>query len=118
VAPQAGFASTVRLPRDYYVRVHGNDYSVDPAVIGQMVLVRADLGAVTVTCRERRVASHDRCWASGLTLTDPAHVAAAARLRQEFSTPPPPSPPDGLTRDLRDYDTAFGIEAGSDGQVA
>jgi len=27
----------IRLPRDYYVRVFGNDHSVDPVAIGRMV---------------------------------------------------------------------------------
>lgn len=48
VPPAAPFASQVRLPRDYYVRVLGNDYSVDPAAIGRMVDIRADLEDVRV----------------------------------------------------------------------
>ena len=34
VAPEFTFRSSVRLPRDYYVRVFSNDYSVDPAQSG------------------------------------------------------------------------------------
>jgi hypothetical protein len=34
VAPHVGFSAAVRLPRDYYLRVLGNDYSADPTVIG------------------------------------------------------------------------------------
>jgi len=51
----------VRLPRDYYVRVLGNDYSVDPVVIFGMVEVRVDLTTVIVTGEGRLVATHDRC---------------------------------------------------------
>ena len=45
--PPAWFTTTVRLPRDYYLRVLGNDYSIDPAVIGRMIEVTADLDTVT-----------------------------------------------------------------------
>jgi hypothetical protein len=117
VAPSIGFAARVRLPRDYYVRVAGNDYSVDPTVIGRMVAVRADLAAVTVTCDGRTVAAHRRCAATGQTITDPAHVATARRLREELAGPRP-AVVDDLARDLSDYDTAFGVAANSDGQVA
>jgi hypothetical protein len=75
LAPVVGFAARVRLPRDYYVRVASNDYSVDPTAIGRMVDVTADLTQVTVKMDERIIASHDRHWATGQTITDPAHVA-------------------------------------------
>ncbi|PWD94414.1 IS21 family transposase, partial [Dietzia maris] len=51
VAPALGHRTWVRLGRDYYVRVAGNDYSVDPTVIGAMVEVTADLDRVLVRCQ-------------------------------------------------------------------
>lgn len=116
IAPSFGFAARVRLPRDYYARVAGNDYSVDPTVIGRMVAVRADLAVVTITCDGRTVAVHDRHPATGQTITDPAHVATARRLREELASPPPVIV-DDLARDLSDYDTAFGVVANTQGQV-
>ena len=50
VAPVVGTSNRVRLGRDYYVRVAGNDYSVDPNVIGRFVDVHAGLTTVGVTC--------------------------------------------------------------------
>jgi len=82
VAPVTGWRLSTRLPRDHYVRVDSNDYSVDPAVIGQTVEVAAGLEEVTVTCGGRQVAAHRRCWAAHQSITDPGHAAAAARLRQ------------------------------------
>ena len=35
VAPVTGWRLATRLPRDHYVRVDSNDYSVDPSVIGR-----------------------------------------------------------------------------------
>ena len=75
VAPAVETVTSVRLGRDYYVRVAGNDYSVDPTAIGQLVDVHTTLAQVTVTRAGRLLAAHDRCWAARQTLTDPAHVA-------------------------------------------
>ncbi|MGH7734259.1 MAG: IS21 family transposase [Gemmatimonadales bacterium] len=88
-----GWHNRVRLPRDHYVRIDSCDYSVDPAVIGRMVDVRAGLGRVTVTCDGRLVACHDRSWVAHQTLTDPEHKAAAdvmraERLRARLAAPP------------------------------
>ncbi|GLW25319.1 transposase [Microbispora amethystogenes] len=82
VAPTVGWQLSTRLPRDHYVRLDSNDYSVHPSVIGRRVHVTADLDHVVVTCDGAAVARHDRCWADHQTITDPAHQAAAAQLRQ------------------------------------
>ncbi len=115
VAPSVGLRFRIRLPRDYYVRVFGNDYSVDPAAIGRMVEVLADLQEVCVRLEGRLVAQHPRSWGNALTITDPSHVAAAARLREAFQQPTPrpiDADPgaDVVLRDLADYDTAFGVD--------
>ena len=113
VPPAVGWVNRVRLGRDYYVRVDSNDYSVDPAVIGRFVDVTADLSRVEVRHESRLVAAHDRVWARGMTITDPAHVAAAKVLREQFQRPRPAADPDdGLVRDLADYDRAFGLVDG------
>jgi transposase len=71
VAPVTGWASTLRLPRDHYVRLDANDYSVHPAAVGRRVEVRADLDRVRVGCEGRLVADHERCWARHQTIADP-----------------------------------------------
>jgi hypothetical protein len=96
---------------------------VSPDAIGQLVDVTTTLANVTVTRSGRLLAAHDRCWAARQTLTDPAHVQAAAVLRQQFQTGPPPAAGDQLVRDLADYDRAFGVDFStgtvtSDGEVA
>jgi transcriptional regulator with XRE-family HTH domain len=120
LVPPVGFTARVRLPRDYYVRVASNDYSVDPTAIGRLVEVTATLSQVTVRLDERVVASHDRAWSTGQTITDPAHVVQAGRLRRAFQHPSTPADAD-LLRNLADYDTAFGVDfddLGLDGQEA
>ncbi len=115
VAPAVGWVNRVRLGRDYYVRVDSNDYSVDPAVIGRFVDVHADLSRVEVRHEGRLVAAHDRVWARGQTITDPAHVSLAKQLREQFQLPRPAADPhDELVRDLADYDRAFGLIDGEE----
>lgn len=109
VALGLGWRNRIRLGRDYYVRLDTNDYSVDPQAIGRIVDVSADLDRVTVRSGGRVVADHARVWARQMTVTDPAHVATAARLRKAFQAPRPAAPGGGLDRDLGDYDRAFGL---------
>jgi transposase len=111
LAPPAGLSFRVRLPRDYYVRVHGNDYSVHPAAIGRMVEVIADLHLVSVRLEGRVIADHRRSWGNALTITDPDHVSAAAGLREAFGQRRLlPADDVVVLRDLADYDVAFGVD--------
>ena len=109
IALQLGWRGRVRLGRDYYVRVDSNDYSVDPTAIGRLVDVTADLERVRVRLEGRVITEHARVWARGSTITDPAHVATARLLREQFQRPRAITIDDDLTRDLADYDRAFGL---------
>jgi hypothetical protein len=109
-----GWRNKIRLGRDYYVRLDTNDYSVDPGVIGRMVDVAADLDRVRVRAEGRLVAEHSRVWARATTVTDPAHVQSAAALRTRFQQPRAAATGDDLTRDLSDYDRAFGLACDDD----
>jgi transposase len=114
VAPATGWRSSLRLPRDHYVRLDANDYSVDPAVIGRRVQLTADLNRVQVHCDGRPVADHQRCWARHQTITDPDHAQAAARLRAEHRAATiGDEPAEVELRCLADYDTAFGLTDGA-----
>ena len=123
VPPATGWASSVRLPRDHYVRVDSNDYSVHPSAVGRLVEVRADLQHVTVTLAGRgtgqdngqdggrELARHQRCWAKHQSLTDPQHQQAAAKMRADRQRPRPEGAgvQDVERRQLTDYDAAFGL---------
>jgi transposase len=114
LVPSIGWRTLVRLPRDHYVRLDGNDYSVDPAVVGRRVEVVADLGTLTVTCAGTVVASHQRCWAKHQSITDPVHHQAALELAYRAAHRPRPAPANDPIeveqRDLTAYDTAFGLD--------
>jgi hypothetical protein len=88
VAPLVGWRASVRLPRDHYVRIDANDYSVDPGVVGRRVEVTADLEQVRVFCAGRQVAGHDRCWAGW---TD--HHRPRSPRRCGATAPSPPACP-------------------------
>ena len=110
VAPVTGWRRTARLPRDHYVRLDSNDYSVDPVVVGRRIEVTADLSRVRVLCEGRIVADHERAWARHQTITDPAHLAAAQALRSARRLVPVPGPAEAEVeyRDLAVYDQLAG----------
>ena len=113
VAPATGWRASLRLPRDHYVRLDSNDYSVHPAVIGRRIEVIADLARVRAICDGRPVADHERIWGWHQTISDPEHVAAAKTLRGQRAGLLRPVPePDVQIRRLDDYDTALGIDGG------
>jgi transposase len=120
VAPATGWRASTRLPRDHYIRLDSNDYSVHPAVIGRRVEIIADLARVRVVCDGTTVADHERVWAWHQTISDPDHIAAAKVLRRKRIEVVRPAPePDVEQRCLADYDTALGLTGdGADGGVA
>lgn len=111
MAPTVGWANTVRLGRDHYVRLDANDYSVHPSVIGRKVIVSADLNVVRVHCDSVLVAQHQRCWAAHQTISDPAHIEAASQLRTRHRLTTAGVPADSAVayRDLTDYDRILGL---------
>lgn len=115
VAPTVGWQSSSRLPRDHYVRLDSNDYSVHPAAVGRRIQITADLTRIKVWCDQRLVADHDRVWAKHQTVSDPQHVQAAKALRRRrFDLPKPAREVEVEQRRLTDYDTFLGV----DGPVA
>ena len=115
VVPSIGWRHSTRLPRDHYVRLDGNDYSVHPVAIGRRIEVTADLGRVRVFCGGAVVADHARIWAKHQTISDPDHVDAAKALRRHrFDVISAPAHVEVEQRRLTDYDTLVGL----DGPVA
>jgi transposase len=114
VAPATGWRQSARLPRDYYIRLDSNDYSVHPSVIGRRIEVLAGLDKVTVLCDGKPAAEHDRVWARHQTITDPQHAAAAKALRRErLEVVRPAGEPEVEQRSLADYDIALGLTSGA-----
>lgn len=113
VPPVTGWSRSQRLPRDHYVRLDGNDYSVHPTAIGRRIEIMASLDKVRVFCAGKLVAEHDRAWAKHQTLHDPDHLAAARSLRRErLEVVRPAADTDVEIRQLTDYDTLLGTDGG------
>ncbi|MBO4161712.1 IS21 family transposase [Micromonospora antibiotica] len=117
VAPAIGLTHRVRLGRDYYVRIDGNDYSVDPRCIGRFVDVLATPSRMVASCAGQVVADHDRDWGHARTITDPEHQATARLLRQDLAARRRQASTrlhaDGhvvAIRALPDYDALFGVD--------
>jgi transposase len=109
--PTVGWAATVRLGRDHYVRLDANDYSVHPSAIGRKVSISADLNVVRVHCDSALVGEHQRCWAAHQTISDPHHIEAATRLRTQHRLTAATGPVDDTVacRNLADYDRILGL---------
>ena len=85
VLPDPSWRFSTRLPRDHYVRVDTNDYSVNPRFIGRRVDVRVTLDEVIVTCAGTEVARHRRCLA---TPSEPARSRTRQHARQHANRSP------------------------------
>jgi len=116
VAPVTGWRSSSRLPRDHYLRLDSNDYSVHPSAVGRRVQLAAGLDEVVVTCGGTEVARHARCWADHQSITDQVHAAAAAEMRQARRLVPVPKVDTNVEhRALTDYDRLLGLDGTEEG---
>jgi transposase len=111
VAPDTTLRFSTRVPRDHYVRVDSNDYSVNPRYVGRRVEVRVGLETVVVTCDGTVVAEHRRCLARNQVILHPDHARTLRLMRSEttvsraFGT----ALAEVETRDLAVYDRAVGM---------
>lgn len=112
VAPMTGTTVSSRLGRDYYVTIASSAYSVHPEAIGRMITVTAGLDHIRARCGERLVADHERLWGAHGLVSDPAHVAAASELRQQYlhrrTSAQDHLQVDVEVADLSSYDVVFG----------
>jgi transposase len=111
VLPDPSWRFSTRLPRDHYVRVDTNDYSVHPRYVGRRVEVRVTLDEVVVCCADTEVARHRRCLAKHQSLLAPEHSRALRDLRIEAKVVSAfaAAIDDIEERDLADYDRALGV---------
>ncbi len=83
VLPDPSLRYATRLPRDHYIRVDTNDYSVNPRFVGRRVDVAVTLDEVIVTCAGTDVARHRRCLAKHRTLLAADHARILRQMRIE-----------------------------------
>lgn len=83
VLPDPSWRFAIRLPRDHFVRVDTNDYSVNPRFVGRRVDVEVTLDEVVVVCESTEVARHRRCLAKHQTLLAADHARILRQIRTE-----------------------------------
>ncbi len=86
VLPDPSRRFSTRLPRDHYLRVDTNDYSVDPRFVGRRIDVQVTLGEVVVMCEGTAAARHRRCLAKHQTILAADHARILRRIRAEATT--------------------------------
>lgn len=91
--PAPGHQSRVRSGRDYFVRIAGGDYSVDPFMVGRMVDRVASFDTVRITGEGLRVRHQAHPWRAVTTAIDPAHVAPKQGCRRLRAAPQHRRPP-------------------------
>jgi transposase len=111
VLPDVSLRFGTRVPRDHYIRVETNDYSVNPRFVGRRVEVRVNLDTVVVTCDGTVVAEHRRCLARHQVILHPDHartlrlMRAQATVTQTFAA----AANEVEQRDLTVYDRVVGL---------
>jgi hypothetical protein len=82
--PDLDRRQVLRVAAQPFVRVDRNDYSIDPAFAGRRVEVRVSQTEVTAVVLDtgELAARHQRVFAGGLTITDPAHQTQLERQRE------------------------------------
>lgn len=105
VMPDVSRRWSLRLPRDHFVRVDTNDYSVNPRFVGRRVEVRVTLDEVIVTCDDTEIARHGRFVGTHETFLTPEHVRVLRTMRAEAAlVETPVLDTDVEIRDLSVYD--------------
>jgi transposase len=112
VLPDTSLRFGTRVPRDHYIRIDTNDYSVNPRFVGRRVEVRVSLDAVLVTCDGTVVAEHGRCLAKHQVILHPDHARTLRLMRAEATVTPAvaAAASEVEQRDLAVYDRAVGMD--------
>jgi hypothetical protein len=82
--PDTDRRQVVRVAQQPYLRIDRNDYSIDPQFAGRRVEVRVSQTEVTAAVLDtgELACRHRRCFAGGLTFTDPEHQTELDRQRE------------------------------------
>jgi len=83
--PDVDRRQVIRVPAQPLVRVDRNDYSIDPQFAGRRVELRVSQTHVTAVVLDtgELAAHHQRVFAGGLTMVDPAHQTQLEAQRSE-----------------------------------
>ena len=77
--PDCRDTAPAKVHTDFSIRFDGNTYTVPPWRIGKTLTVKADHHQVTCYCKDKVVATHQRCWQRKQRIELPHHRAAAQK---------------------------------------
>jgi hypothetical protein len=82
--PDTDRRQVIRVAQQPYLRIDRNDYSINPQFVGRRVEVRVSQDEVTAAVLDtgELACRHRRCFAGGLTFTDPQHQSELDRQRE------------------------------------
>ena len=83
VLPDTALRFRIRLPRDHYVALDGNDYSINPRFVGRPIDVAVTLEEVVAHCDGTEVARHRRCLGHHQSLLSAEHARILRAMRTE-----------------------------------
>ena len=107
--PDPSWRFTTRLPRDHYIRVHSNDYSVNPRFVGRRINIQVTLDEVIATCDRVEVARHRRFFGAHETFLAVDHARALRAMRVEAASVDAAGSDEVEERDLTVYDRISGV---------
>ena len=74
-----------KVSLDYHLQIDRNFYSVPYGLVGSVLDVRRSANVVEIFAKNRRVASHQRSYAKGVAVTEPAHMPSAHRRHAQWT---------------------------------
>jgi transposase len=80
--PECRDHAVAKVHADVCVQFDGNTYAAPPWAMGKSLRVKADPHHVTLSCKEKALATHTRCWQRTQRLELPAHRQAAHHHQQ------------------------------------
>lgn len=104
--PDTAWRQIIRVPVQPFFRFDRSDYSLDPRLVGRRVEIKAGQRQITAIELDsgRLGCRHERVFAAGVTVTDPAHQKLLDRQRSKRRLRQHPAFPRVEVRRLTSYD--------------
>ncbi len=74
----------LKVYKDFIVKFDANTYTVPPRMIGKRVTVKADPKTVTIYYKDKKIATHDRCWQRKKRIENPVHVQQVEKVKKQL----------------------------------
>ena len=82
--PDCRETETLKVHKDFAVRFDGNTYSTPPWAIGKHITLKADQKTVTIFYKDKKIATHHRCWQRQQRIETSYHRQQVKRLQRKL----------------------------------